>query len=162
LKLVRHLPKVQTKDGSSRILVVVSDFNSIVTDRLLEGCLSQLEQKGGESLIVDLYRVPGAMEIPYILSVVLSQKRHVAAIALGCVIRGETGHYEAVVSGVTSGIMNQSQIHHVPVIFGVLTTNTLMEALDRVGGKSGHKGVDAASCALFMAGLSHTFGSATH
>ena len=150
------------QDLPRRILVVVSDFNSIVTDRLLEGCLSELERKGGDGLSVDLYRVPGAMEIPYILSVVLPRKLHVAAISLGCVIRGETGHYDAVVSGVTSGIMNQSQMHNIPVIFGVLTTNTLMEALDRVGGKAGHKGIDAASCALFMSGLSDTFGSATH
>jgi 6,7-dimethyl-8-ribityllumazine synthase len=156
------LPNVPPKGSQSRILVVVSDFNSIVTDRLLEGCLSELERKGGAGLTVDLYRVPGAMEIPYILSVALPEKRHVAAIALGCVIRGETGHYDAVVSGVTSGIMNQSQMHGIPVVFGVLTTNTLMEALDRVGGKAGHKGVDAAGCALFMSGLSETLGSGTH
>lgn len=162
MNLVRHLPNVLPKESHFRILVVVSDFNSIVTDRLLEGCLSELERKGGAGLAVDLYRVPGAMEIPYILSVVLPQKRHVAAIALGCVIRGETGHYDAVVSGVTSGIMSQSQMHGIPVVFGVLTTNTLMEALDRVGGKAGHKGVDAADCALFMSGLTEPLGSATH
>ncbi len=148
--------------GDTRVLVVVSEFNSIVTDRLLQGCLEELGHLGGETLTVDLYRVPGAMEIPWLLSSVLPGQKPAVAIALGCVIRGETGHYDAVVSGVTSGIMNQSQQHGIPVIFGVLTTNTLMEALDRVGGKSGHKGIDAARTALTMAGFRHPSKLAGH
>ncbi len=136
-----------------RVLVVVSQFNALVTERLLSGCTEALKESPLPPERVDILRVPGAMEIPSTLSLLLPDSDYDAAIALGCVIRGETGHYDAVVSGVTSGIMNQSQLHGIPVVFGILTVDSLQQAMDRIGGKEGHKGREAGDAAFRMAQL---------
>ncbi|MHB1285432.1 MAG: 6,7-dimethyl-8-ribityllumazine synthase [Leptospirales bacterium] len=136
-----------------RVLVVVSQFNALVTDRLLSGCIEALKDSALPPERVDILRVPGAMEIPSTLSLLLPDSDYDAAIALGCVIRGETGHYDAVVLGVTSGIMDQSQLHGIPVVFGILTVDSLQQAMDRIGGKEGHKGREAGDTAFHMAQL---------
>lgn len=136
---------------SWRVLVVVSEFNDLVTDRLLSGCLDAFRDCPLLPETVDIVRVPGAMEIPATLSLLLPREEYDAAVVIGCVIRGDTGHYEAVVDGVTSGVMRQSQIHGKPVIFGVLTVDSLQQALDRVGGKAGDKGREAGEAAFRMA-----------
>lgn len=147
-------------NGSKRVwnvLVVVSEFNALVTDRLLSGCLASLEAASSPPERVDIVRVPGAMEIPSALSVLLPGSDYDSAIALGCVIRGETGHYDAVVQGVTEGIMRQSQLHGKSVVFGILTVNSLQQAMDRIGGKEGHKGREAGETAFRMTELFHRF-----
>ncbi|EAY56295.1 MAG: 6,7-dimethyl-8-ribityllumazine synthase [Leptospirillum sp. Group II 'C75'] len=136
-----------------RVLVIQSEFNSLVTDRLLSGCLAAFRDSPLLPEKVDVLRVPGAMEIPSTLSLFLPGDEYDAAVVIGCVIRGDTGHYEAVVDGVTSGVVRQSQIHGKPVIFGVLTVDSLQQALDRVGGKAGDKGREAGEAAYRMAQL---------
>ncbi|MHB1926341.1 MAG: 6,7-dimethyl-8-ribityllumazine synthase [Leptospirillum sp.] len=136
-----------------KALVIASEFNAIVTDRLLSGCLDGFRESPLLPEKVDIVRVPGAMEIPSTLSVLLPRNEYDVAVVIGCVIRGDTGHYEAVVDGVTSGTIRQSQNHGKPVIFGVLTVETLQQALDRVGGKAGHKGREAGEAAYRMAQL---------
>lgn len=140
-----------------RVLIVVSEFNSLVTERLLSGCLEALQDSALPPESVDIVRVPGAMEIPSTLSLLLPGSDYDSAIAFGCVIRGETGHYDAVVQGVTSGIMNQSQLHGIAVVFGILTVDSLQQAMDRIGGKEGHKGREAGETALRMAQISLRF-----
>ncbi|MHB8422560.1 MAG: 6,7-dimethyl-8-ribityllumazine synthase [Leptospirales bacterium] len=140
-----------------RVLIVVSEFNALVTDRLLSGCLESLAESALPPDRVDVVRVPGAMEIPSTLSVLLPDSDYGCAIALGCVIRGETGHYDAVVQGVTDGIMRQSQLHRKAIVFGILTVNSLQQAMDRLGGREGHKGREAGETACRMADLFHRF-----
>lgn len=146
-------PNLSPGDGPFTILVVVSEFNALVTERLLSGCTEALGSAGAHVGRTDIVRVPGALEIPETLSLLLPDSGYSAAVALGCVIRGETGHYDAVVRGVTYGVVRQSQLHGIPVVFGILTVDTLKQALDRVGGSAGHKGRDAGEAALHMAAL---------
>ncbi|MCL4460548.1 MAG: 6,7-dimethyl-8-ribityllumazine synthase [Nitrospirae bacterium] len=136
-----------------KALVIASEFNALVTDRLLAGCLDSFHACPLLPEKVDVVRVPGAMEIPATLSVLLPRAEYDVAVVIGCVIRGDTGHYEAVVDGVTAGVMHQSQMHGKPVIFGVLTVDSLQQALDRVGGKAGDKGREAGEAAFRMSQL---------
>ena len=137
-----------------RFMVVVAQYNSLVTDRLLEGALEAFRRAEGQIQTVSVVRVPGSLELPFTVRKAVDAGSHDGVLALGCVIRGETGHYEAVVSGVTSGLTQINASGLVPVVFGVLTTDTLLQALDRVGGKAGHKGVEGAETLLAMARLS--------
>ncbi len=131
----------------------MSEFNALITERLLSGCMETLASADPPVDRTDIVRVPGALEIPETLSLLLPDSSYGAAIALGCVIRGETGHYDAVVQGATEGIVRQSQLHGIPVVFGILTVDSLKQALDRVGGIAGHKGHEAGETALRMACL---------
>ena len=139
--------------GGFRFLVVVSQYNSVVTDRLLSGALDTFRSFGADVASVSVVRVPGALELPFVASRAVQSGGYDGILALGCVIRGETGHYEAVVDGVTQGLTEVNSRGRVPVIFGVLTTDTLLQALDRVGGKAGHKGVEGAATLYQMARL---------
>lgn len=136
-----------------RFLVAVAQYNSLVTDRLLEGAIDTFREPASGVASVSVVRVPGALELPFAVRRAIDSGAFDGVLALGCVIRGETGHYEAVVSGVTAGLgqINAQGIR--PVVFGILTTDTLMQALDRVGGKAGHKGIEGASALLAMARL---------
>jgi 6,7-dimethyl-8-ribityllumazine synthase len=153
LEIRNITPGPSRGDGPITILVVVSEFNALVTERLLSGCTEALESAGAYVGRTDIVRIPGALEIPETLALLLPDSGYSAAVALGCVIRGETGHYDAVVQGVTYGVVRQSQLHGIPVVFGVLTVDTLKQALDRVGGSAGHKGREAGETALRMAAL---------
>ncbi len=137
-------------------MVAVARYNSLVTDRLLEGALGSFRSAGDEISEVSVVRVPGALELPFVVRKAVDAGSCDGVLALGCVIRGETGHYEAVVSGVTAGLGQINAAGLVPVVFGILTTETLLQALDRVGGKSGHKGVEGAETLLSMARLSRS------
>ncbi|MGC8500646.1 MAG: 6,7-dimethyl-8-ribityllumazine synthase [Leptospirillia bacterium] len=149
----QELVALPPRIGGFRFLVAVSQYNSLVTDRLLSGALDTFHSFGDEVAQVSVVRVPGALELPFVASRAAASDAYDGILALGCVIRGETGHYEAVVDGVTQGLTAVNAQGTVPVVFGILTTDTLLQALDRVGGKAGHKGVEGATTLHQMARL---------
>jgi 6,7-dimethyl-8-ribityllumazine synthase len=136
-----------------RFAIVVSRFNSFVTDPLLAGALEALEQRGADVKLVDVVRVPGAWELPIAIRALTARKKHDAIVCLGAVIRGDTPHFDYVAGEAARGIADASAESGVPVAFGVLTTDTVQQAVDRAGGKSGNKGFDAAMTAIEMANL---------
>ena len=136
-----------------RFAIVVSRFNSAITERLLGGALDALGRTGVNAEDVEVVRVPGSWEMPLAIRAICDQKRHDAVIALGAVIRGDTPHFDYVAGQAAAGILRVSLDTGVPVIFGVLTTETFQQAMDRAGGKHGNKGWDAAMAAMEMAGL---------
>ena len=136
-----------------RFGVVVARFNGLVTESLLAGCRDTLIRHGVDESDIDVAWVPGAFEIPIVARRLAASKRYVAVICLGCVIRGETGHYDHVAGQAAAGIMNAGLSSGVPVIFGVLTTDTVEQAFNRAGLKGGNKGVDAALSAIEMVNL---------
>ncbi len=141
-------------DGAGlRICIVVARWNSFITDRLLEGALAALGEHGVAPADVTVARVPGAFEVPTAASWAADSGRYDAVIGLGAVIRGETAHFEYVAGGAAEGISRVTLNTGVPVIFGVLTVDTVEQALSRVGGKDGHKGEEAALAAIEMANL---------
>lgn len=133
--------------------IVVSRFNNFVTQRLLSGAIDQLKRHGVEESGIEVTWVPGSFEIPVVGLKMARSKKYDALIALGCVIRGETDHYEHVALAVTKGLGEISMQTGVPVVFGVLTCETLEQAIDRAGAKSGNKGAEAALSAIEMADL---------
>jgi len=136
-----------------RFAIVVSRFNSFITERLISGALDALHRSGASDDNVELVRVPGSWEMPVAVSALLGQKRHDALICLGAVIRGETPHFDYVAGEAAKGLAQASLASGVPVAFGVLTTNTLDQAIDRAGAKGGNKGFEAAMTAIEMANL---------
>jgi 6,7-dimethyl-8-ribityllumazine synthase len=139
-----------------KLAVIVSRFNSFVTDRLLEGALDAIRRTGGDPEAVQLIRVPGSWEMPLVAAELARQKHVDAIICLGAVIRGDTPHFDYVAGNAASGLAHVAAETGVPVAFGVLTTNTVEQAVDRAGAKSGNKGFDAAMTAIEMANLFRT------
>lgn len=133
--------------------VLVARFNSFITDRLLEGALDALRRTGCRDEDVEVVRVPGAWELPVIAREIAQQKRHDALICLGAVIRGDTPHFDYVAGAAANGLAQIPMQTGVPLAFGVLTTNSVEQAVDRAGAKSGNKGFDAAMTAIEMAQL---------
>jgi 6,7-dimethyl-8-ribityllumazine synthase len=136
-----------------RIGIAVARFNDLVTTRLLEGALGALRRQGVAEGDITVAWTPGAFELPLVASRLAASGRYDAVIALGCVIRGATTHYDYVCAQAAQGAARASQESGLPVIFGVLTTETLEQAQDRAGGKAGNKGADAALAAIEMANL---------
>jgi 6,7-dimethyl-8-ribityllumazine synthase len=136
-----------------RFAIIVSRFNSFVTERLLEGAMDALKRHGAEEAKIDIYRVPGAFEIPLLAKRLAKKKEIDAVICLGAVIKGGTPHFHYVASEVTKGIAQVSMDADKPVAFGVLTTETVEQAIDRAGAKAGNKGYDAAMSAIEMVNL---------
>jgi 6,7-dimethyl-8-ribityllumazine synthase len=134
-----------------RIGIVVARFNDLVTSRLLEGAQAGLRRLGVAD--VDVAWVPGAMEIPLVAQRLARSGQYQAVICLGAVIRGSTPHFDYVAGGVANGVARVALESGLPVIFGVLTTDTLEQALERAGSKHGNKGYDAAFSAVEMANL---------
>jgi 6,7-dimethyl-8-ribityllumazine synthase len=148
----------QTFDGDLkadgfRFAIVVSRFNSFITDRLLAGALDALTRCGADMKQVDVVRIPGAWEFPITVRALTAQKKHDAIICLGAVIRGDTPHFDYVAGEAAKGIAAAAVETGIPMAFGVLTTNTVEQAVDRAGAKSGNKGFDAAMTAIEMANL---------
>jgi len=135
-----------------RFAVVVSRFNAEVTERLLAGAQACLGEHGASSDDVDIFSVPGAWELP-VVALHAANAGYAAVIALGCVIRGDTPHFDYVAGGAAEGLARVGVETGVPVVFGVLTTDDVAQALDRAGGRAGNKGWDAAETALEMADL---------
>ena len=138
---------------SGRFAVVAARFNSLVTEALLSGCRDTLKRHGVEESNVDVAWVPGSFEIPLVARRLAESGQYAAVICLGCVIRGETGHYDHVAGQTAGGVLQASLSTGVPVIFGVLTTETVEQALNRSGLKSGNKGAEAALSAIEMVNL---------
>ena len=136
-----------------KFAIVVSRFNSFITDRLLDGALDALARSGYNIDELEIVKVPGSWELPVAARALAEQHRHDAIIALGAVIRGETPHFDYVAGHAASGLAEVQNQTGVPVAFGVLTTNTVEQAIDRAGAKAGNKGFDAAMTAIEMANL---------
>lgn len=136
-----------------RFAVVLSRFNSLIGDRLLEGALDTLRRHGASDEEVTLARVPGAFEVPLVASELAKTGTFDAVICLGAVIRGATAHFDYVAGPMASGLASIAVETGVPVLFGVLTTDTIEQALERAGTKAGNKGADVAAAAIEMANL---------
>jgi 6,7-dimethyl-8-ribityllumazine synthase len=136
-----------------RFAVVVSRFNNLVSDRLLEGALDTLRRHGVSDDRVAVAWVPGAFEIPIVAQDLAASGQYDAIICLGAVIRGETAHFDYVAGPMASGLAGIALATKVPVLFGVLTTDTVEQAVERAGSKAGNKGSDAAMAAIEMASL---------
>jgi 6,7-dimethyl-8-ribityllumazine synthase len=136
-----------------RIGVVASQFNNFITDRLLAGALDALQQAGATEEQIQILRVPGSFELPIAAKKLAASGRFDSIICIGCVLRGETSHYDVVVSETARGIQLAQLDTGVPLIFCVLTCDTLEQAIDRAGLKSGNKGYEAGFAAIEMAQL---------
>jgi 6,7-dimethyl-8-ribityllumazine synthase len=139
--------------GKHRFGVVVSRFNEFITARLLAGCLDTLERHGVDPDAVDVAWTPGSFEVPIIAKRMAESGRYAAVICLGAVIRGSTPHFDYIAAEVAKGIGQVGMATGVPTIFGVITTDTLEQAIERAGTKAGNKGADAAASAIEMANL---------
>ncbi len=144
-----HLPDPAVAPGR-RIGIIVARFNSDVTEEMLEGCQSTLEEFGVEADAVDVYWVPGAWELPQAARRIAALNRHDALIALGCVIRGETPHFDYVAGEASSGLGAVARELDIPLLFGVLTTDTPDQAWARASREVGNKGRELAQSALHM------------
>ncbi len=139
--------------SGARFAVVASRFNDLVTKSLLEGALDTLRRHGVEDDAIEVAWCPGAFEVPVVAQAMAETGRFDAVICLGAVVRGATSHYDYVASGVASGIQQVSLKTGVPVMFGVLTVDTLEQAFERAGTKAGNKGAEAALGAIEMASV---------
>jgi 6,7-dimethyl-8-ribityllumazine synthase len=144
-----------------RFAIVVSRFNSFITERLLGGAMDALTRTGANPDQIDVIKVPGSWEVPLAAGEAARSKRYDAVICLSAVIRGETPHFDYVAAEAAKGIAQVASQTGVPVAFGVLTTNTLEQAIDRAGAKGGNKGFDAAMTAVEMANLLRTLRQTT-
>lgn len=136
-----------------KFALVVSRFNDFITERLLEGALDGLLRSGARDEDIEVVRVPGAFEIPLMAKKMASTSRYNAVICLGAVIRGATPHFDYVSAEVSKGIAMVSLESEIPVIFGIVTTDTIEQAIERAGTKAGNKGWSAAISAIEMANL---------
>jgi 6,7-dimethyl-8-ribityllumazine synthase len=143
-----------------RFGIIVSRFNSFITERLLAAAADALERAGAASKDVDIVRVPGSFELPLTAKKLAVTGRYDALIAIGCVIRGETSHYDYVCSETARGLQLAQMDSGVPIMFCVLTCDTLEQAIDRAGLKSGNKGFEAGLSAIEMANLSRKLSGA--
>ncbi len=139
--------------GGARFALVVGRFNSFITERLLQGALDALKRSGAVEEGMTVVRVPGAWEIPLTVKALAKTGKYDAVICLGAVIRGDTPHFDYVAGQSASGLAALALETGLPIVNGILTTNTVEQAIDRAGAKSGNKGFDAAMTAIEMVNL---------
>jgi 6,7-dimethyl-8-ribityllumazine synthase len=142
--------------AGKRFAIVVSRFNAFITERLFSSAYDGLLRSGAKKKDIALVRVPGAFEIPLAARTLAETKKYDAILCIGCLLRGDTAHYDVIVNEVTRGIGQSAQETGVPHAFGVLTCETLEQAIDRAGLKMGNKGLEAALAAVEMANLKET------
>ncbi len=150
------MPRVLEGDltaADARIAIIVSRFNDFITERLLSGALSALHRLGIDDERITVAWCPGAFEIPLVARKFAESGAHDAVVCLGAVIRGSTSHFDLVAGGVASGVSEVMHSSGIPVIFGVITTDTIEQAIERAGTKAGNKGADAAVAAMEMISL---------
>lgn len=150
------MPKIVQGELSAKgfkFAIVASRFNDFITSHLIDGALDALLRHGAAEVDIEIVKVPGSFEIPLVARVLARSKKYDAVICLGAVIRGATPHFEYVSAEVSKGIAAVSLETGLPVIFGVLTTDTIEQAVERAGTKTGNKGWDAALSAIEMANL---------
>ncbi|TRL63916.1 6,7-dimethyl-8-ribityllumazine synthase [Staphylococcus hominis] len=140
-----------------KVAIVVSRFNDFITNRLLDGAKDTLVRHGVDEDNIDVAYVPGAFEIPLVSKKLAQKNDYDAVITLGCVIRGATSHYDYVCNEVAKGVSKANDVTNTPVIFGVLTTESIEQAVERAGTKAGNKGAEAAVSAIEMANLLKQF-----
>lgn len=143
-----------TAEPNDKFVIVVSKFNEFVTEKLLSGSIETLTKSGVNDKNIDVVKVPGAFEIPTIAKNLLDLNKYSAVICLGAVIRGETPHFDYICSAISTELNYLGVLTGVPVIFGVITTENVDQALDRASGKVGNKGSEAAMAALEMVDVS--------
>ncbi|NDJ27596.1 6,7-dimethyl-8-ribityllumazine synthase [Campylobacter sp. MIT 12-8780] len=143
--------------GSEKIAIINARFNHIITDRLVEGAKDAFLRHGGKEENLSLILVPGAFEIPFVLKMAIESKKFDAIACVGAVIRGSTPHFDYVSAETTKGIANVSLAHQVPVSFGVLTTDTIEQAIERAGSKAGNKGFEAMTTLIEILNLKQSF-----
>lgn len=143
----------QLSAAGLRFVIVAGRFNSFITERLLAGAMDALTRSGASADLIEIVKVPGAWEIPLMAVEVARTHRYDAVICLSALIRGDTPHFDYIAAEAAKGIAQASMETGVPMSFGVLTTNTLEQAIDRAGAKGGNKGFDAAMSAIEMANL---------
>lgn len=143
----------QFNNQNAKVAIVVARFNDFITSKLLAGAQDTLARHGVNADQIDVYWVPGAFEIPFITKKVLATKKYDGIVTLGAVIRGATTHYDLVCNEVAKGVGQLSLNADVPVVFGVVTTESIEQAIDRAGAKSGNKGSDVAQSLLEMMSL---------
>jgi 6,7-dimethyl-8-ribityllumazine synthase len=136
-----------------RVAIVASRFNEMIVDSLVRGAVDTLLRHGASEKQIELIRVPGAFDLPFVVKRVAASKRYDAVVALGAVIRGATPHFDYVAGQCAAGLARVAEETGIPVAFGVLTTETIEQAIERAGTKAGNKGADAALCALELANL---------
>ena len=142
-----------------RFGIVASRFNEFITGKLLEGALDALKRHGAADGDIEVAWVPGAFEIPTVAKIMAESKKYSAVICLGTVIRGSTPHFDYIAAEVSKGIAHVGMFTGVPTIFGVLTTDSIEQAIERAGTKAGNKGFDAAENAIEMANLLGSMGA---
>ena len=136
-----------------KFALIASRFNDVVTARLIEGALDGFIRHGADPKNLTLVRVPGSFELQQVAAKLAAQGHYDAIVALGCLIRGETPHFDLIAAEATKGLSQAAVSSGVPVAFGVLTCDTMEQAVDRAGGKAGNKGWDAALAAIEMVSL---------
>jgi 6,7-dimethyl-8-ribityllumazine synthase len=136
-----------------RIAIVAARFNEAIVDNLIRGAVDTLLRHGASEKQIEIIRVPGAYDLPFVVRRVAAARRCDAVVALGAVIRGATPHFDLVAGQCAAGLARAAEETGVPVAFGVLTTDTIEQAVERAGTKAGNKGADAALCALELANL---------
>ena len=139
--------------GNERIAILCSRFNSMVTDKLIEGARDSYLRHGGHDDNLTLIRVSGAFELPFMLDKILASGDYDGVCVLGAIIRGGTPHFDYVANELSKGIANVSLSENIPIMFGVLTTDNLEQAIERAGTKAGNKGFDAAKSAIEVVNL---------
>lgn len=144
--------------GGLRFAIVAARFNDFIVERLIEGALQAFAGQGADAGRVELVRVPGAFDLAPVVQRLARSGRHDAIVALGAVIRGETAHFDYVAGECAAGLARVALDGGVPVVFGVLTTETVTQAADRAGGKAGNRGADAALAAIRLANLQRQLG----
>jgi 6,7-dimethyl-8-ribityllumazine synthase len=149
-----HMPEVLEAKliaEAKKFAIIVSRFNDFITDKLLNGALDALIRSGAAETDIEVIKVPGSFEIPLVAKKIAQTNRFNAIICLGAVIRGSTPHFDYVAAEVSKGIASVSLESEIPIIFGVITTDTIEQAIERAGAKAGNKGWSAAMAAVEMA-----------
>ena len=136
-----------------KFAIVVGRFNSFIAERMLEGAIDTITRHGGDPDAIDIIRVPGAFEIPLASKKVVDSGSYDAVVALGVLIRGSTPHFDYIAAEATKGVASAAMSSGLPVAYGVLTCDTIEQAIERAGTKAGNKGAEAASAAIEMANL---------
>lgn len=146
----------QLQAAQFRFGIIVSRYNSMITGRLLDGALDALKRTGAPEKAMDIYRVPGSFEIPLLAKRLATAQKYDAVICLGALVRGETPHFEYISAEVTKGIAQVSLETGLPITYGIITADTVEQAVNRAGLKSGNKGFEAAMTAVEMVNLLKT------
>jgi 6,7-dimethyl-8-ribityllumazine synthase len=156
--MIKTLEGQSVAPAGTRYALVAARFNELIVDRLVEGAISELKRRGVPEESIVLVRTPGAFELPIACQRLAASGKVDAVLMLGCVIRGSTPHFDYVAGEAARGCGSVSSSTGVPVIFGVLTTDTIEQAIERAGTKAGNKGADAASAAIEMVSLARVLG----